>query len=188
MKKREFEVQSFQNGGISSPLLIQATPRRQRSLQRRCSGRHYAPPTMHRHPSQNEDQLVNQLLQVEDSLERLALVQDRVRKTPPLPAQHRCESNRIHGCATKVWILAEHQDGVCRFQADSESSVVRGLASLIAEVFSGTTAAEAAEFESKIIERLGFERMITPTRLHGLAKLEETIRAFARSAKPAEAP
>jgi hypothetical protein len=30
--------------------------------------------------------------------------------------------------------------------------------------------------------------MITPTRLHGLLKLEETIRAFARSSKLAQAP
>ena len=143
---------------------------------------------MKQHPSQNEDQLMAQLSQIEDPLERLTLVQDRVRKSPPLPAEHRSESNRIHGCATKVWLLPECRDGVCRFQVDSESSIVRGLASLITEVFSGTPAADAADFESKIIERLGFARMITPTRLHGLLKLEETIRAFARSSELAKAP
>ena len=143
---------------------------------------------MKQHPSKNEDQLVAQLSQIEDPLERLTLVQDRVRKSPPLPAEHRSESNRIHGCATKVWLLPECRDGVCRFQVDSESSIVRGLASLITEVFSGTPAADAADFESKIIERLGFARMITPTRLHGLLKLEETIRAFARSSELAKAP
>ena len=140
------------------------------------------------HPSQNEDKLVAQLSQIEDPLERLTLVQDRVRKAPPLPAEHRCESNRIHGCATKVWLLPEYRDGICRFQVDSESSIVRGLASLITEVFSGTPPSEAADFESRIIERLGFARVITPTRLHGLLKLEETIRAFARSCKIAQAP
>ena len=143
---------------------------------------------MKQHPSKNEDQLVAQLSQIEDPLERLTLVQDRVRKSPPLPAEHRSESNRIHGCATKVWLLPECRDGICRFQVDSESSIVRGLASLITEVFSGTPAADAADFESKIIERLGFARMITPTRLHGLLKLEETIRAFARSSELAKAP
>jgi cysteine desulfuration protein SufE len=140
------------------------------------------------HPSQNEEKLVAQLSQIEDPLERLTLVQDRVRKAPPLPAEHRCESNRIHGCATKVWLLPEYRDGICRFQVDSESSIVRGLASLITEVFSGTPPSEAADFESRIIERLGFARVITPTRLHGLLKLEETIRAFARSSKIAQAP
>ena len=107
---------------------------------------------------------------------------------PPLPAEHRHESNRIHACATKVWLFSEYRDGICRFQVDSESSIVRGLASLIAEVFSDTPAAAAAEFESKIIERLGLTRMITPTRLNGLSKLEETIRAFARSSKLTQAP
>jgi cysteine desulfuration protein SufE len=143
---------------------------------------------MKRHPSQNEDKLVAQLSQIEDPLERLTLVQDRVSKAPPLAAEHRCESNRIHGCATKVWLLSECLDGVCRFQVDSESSIVRGLASLITEVFSGTPPSEAADFESKIIERLGFARVITPTRLHGLLKLEEAIHAFARSSKLAQAP
>jgi sulfur transfer protein SufE len=87
-----------------------------------------------------------------------------------------------------VWLLPEYRNGICRFQVDSESSIVRGLASLVTEVFSGTPVAEAADFESKIIERLGFARIVTPTRLHGLLKLEEAIRAFARSSKLAQAP
>ena len=143
---------------------------------------------MKQHPSQNEDQLVAQLSRIEDPLERLTLVQDRIRKAPPLPAEHRGESNRIHGCATRVWLLSECRDGICCFQVDSESSIVRGLASLITEVFSGAPPSEAADFESRIIERLGFDRVITPTRLQGLLKLEETIRAFARSSKIAQAP
>ena len=134
------------------------------------------------HPSQNEDRLVAYLLQIEDTLERLTLIQDRVRLRPALPLEHRSDANRIDGCVTKVWLHAEHREGICHFEVDSESSVVRGLASLIAEVFSATLARKASGFESRVIERAGLSRMITPTRLHGMAKLEEAIRAFAKSA------
>lgn len=132
-------------------------------------------------PSQNEDRLVAHLLQIEDLLERLAFVQDRVRKHPALAPEHRSDSNRIHGCATKVWLRTDHNGAICHFEVDSESSVVRGLASLVTEVFNGTLATNASNFESRIIERAGLSRVITPTRLHGLAKLEDSIRAFAQS-------
>jgi cysteine desulfuration protein SufE len=133
------------------------------------------------HPSQNEDRLVAHLLQIEDALERLAFVQDRVRKRPALSPEHRSDSNRIHGCATKVWLRTDHTGELCHFEVDSESSIVRGLASLVAEVFSGTTATDAAKFESHVVDRAGLSRIVTPTRLHGLAKLEESIRTFAES-------
>lgn len=135
------------------------------------------------HPSQNEDRLVAHLLQIEDALERLAFVQDRVKKRPSLAPEHRSDSNRIHGCATKVWLHADHHEGICHFEVDSESSVVRGLASLVTEVFSSTHASDVASFHSRIVERAGLSRIITPTRLHGLAKLEESIHAFAEAVR-----
>jgi cysteine desulfuration protein SufE len=136
------------------------------------------------HPSQNEDRLVAHLLQIEDALERLTFVQDRVKKRPPLSPEYRLDSNRIHGCATKVWLREDHAGGICHFEVDSESSIVRGLASLVAEVFSGALATEVASFESRIVERAGLSKIITPTRLHGLLKLEESIHAFAQSIRP----
>ena len=132
-------------------------------------------------PADRQSRLAQELLRFEDPQERLAYVQDRVRRKPPLPEALRTEHNRIHGCLTKVWLHAQLVDGLCVFEVDSESAMVRALAALVAEPFSGAPAREAAAFRSSILALSGLETKITPTRRQGLAHLEAAILAFASS-------
>jgi len=137
-------------------------------------------------PAQTQERLAEALLRIEDPIERLAYTQDRARRRPALAAEFRTEAFRIQGCATKLWLLPQFETGVCRFEVDSESGVVRGLAALLAEVYSGATPKEAAVFECTILSAAKLERYITPTRLQGLALLQKAIRNFAAEQFPKE--
>lgn len=132
-------------------------------------------------PAERQQQLTDSLLCIEDPQERLAYVQDRVRKRAPLGPEWRTENCRIQGCVTKVWLAPRFEDGHCFFEVDSESVMVRGMASLVAEVYSGTAPVQINAFSCTILAAAGLERRITPTRLHGLAMLEAAIKAFAAS-------
>jgi cysteine desulfuration protein SufE len=132
-------------------------------------------------PAARQTRLAQELLRLEDPQERLSYVQDRIRRKPPLPLEHRTETNRIQGCLTKVWLLPALAEGRCVFEVDSESAMVRGLAELVAEPFSGATPREISEFRSSILELCQLDARITPTRRQGLAHLEAAIRAFAAS-------
>jgi cysteine desulfuration protein SufE len=131
-------------------------------------------------PSERQHQLVETLLQFEDAQERLAFVQDRVRKRPVLGAEFRTEAHRVHGCATRVWLVPNLREGRCWFEVDSESQMVRGLAALVVDCFSGATPVETLSFACSVLEAAGLERRITPTRLHGLAQVEAALKTFAR--------
>jgi cysteine desulfuration protein SufE len=132
-------------------------------------------------PSQLQQQLVQTLLQFEDAQERLAFVQDRIRKRPALGGEFRTDSHRVPGCVTRVWLASSFREGRCLFEVDSESQMVRGLAALVVDCFSGATPVEIVSFGCSILEAAGLERRITPTRLHGLAQLEAALKSFARS-------
>jgi sulfur transfer protein SufE len=54
--------------------------------------------------------------------------------------------------------------------------MVRGLAALVAEVYSGCSPEKVAEFSCTLLEDAGLDRIITPTRLQGLAHLQTAIR------------
>jgi cysteine desulfuration protein SufE len=131
-------------------------------------------------PSERQRQLVQTLLQFEDAHERLSFVQDRVRGRPALSEPHRTEAFRVQGCATKVWLVSALREGRCWFEVDSESQMVRGLASLLVDCYTGSTPGEIASFACSIVAEAGFERRITPTRLHGLTQVEAAIKAFAQ--------
>jgi len=131
-------------------------------------------------PSERQQQLVQTLLQFEDAQERLSFVQDRVRSRPGLGPEQRTDSFRVQGCATKVWLVSTLRNGRCWFEVDSESQMVRGLAALLVDCYTGSTSEEIAVFGCSVVADAGLERRITPSRLHGLAQVEGAIKAFAQ--------
>jgi len=132
-------------------------------------------------PDERQKRIVRELLQFEDAHERLSYVQDRIKRSPALGTDQRIEVFRIQGCATPVWMVPSYHGGRCSFTLDSTSQMVRGLASLIIEVYTESTPLEICEFQSDVLAAAGLERRITSTRLHGIAQLEAAIKRFAGS-------
>ena len=56
---------------------------------------------------------------------------------------------------------------------------MRGLATLICEVYDDTTPTDILAHESDILESLRLTEQLTPTRRHGLHELRRAIREFA---------
>jgi cysteine desulfuration protein SufE len=133
-------------------------------------------------PNVVQEQFVEQYSAIEDLQERMALIVDRARRLPPLPAEQKTEEARVQGCVSRVWLQSSCTDGRCAFRVDAESSLVRGLAAFVCEIYEGATPAEVEAVEPHLLERLGIATHLSPTRLHGLAQVRRAIREFARTA------
>ena len=116
---------------------------------------------------------------VEDPQERLGLIIDRARNFPPLAAFDRVEANRVRGCVSVVWLVAEVRERRCYFRADAESPLVRGLVVFVADFFSGAPVDEIAASALDPLAELGLIRNLSPTRRNGLAAALNSIRTFA---------
>ncbi|HSX70508.1 MAG TPA: SufE family protein, partial [Pseudomonas sp.] len=49
----------------------------------------------------------------------------------PLNEDERTEANRVDGCDSLVWLVAEQRDGAWHFRAASEARVIRGLLAVL---------------------------------------------------------
>ncbi len=128
---------------------------------------------------ENEQRLVRRIGIIEDAHERLAAVVDRVKNEPPFDTEHRTEANRVQGCISRVWLLCDHDGEVCHFRVDAESTLVRGLAALVCEVFTACPPVEIVAHDGDILEKLGLTAQLTHTRRIGLESLRRAIREFA---------
>ncbi len=128
--------------------------------------------------------LAEHLAVLDDPQERLALVIDRAKKIPPLPPAEKIEVNRVRGCVSVVWVVAELRGGLCYFRSDAESPVVRGLLVFLCEFYSGISPTTILASESDPLEILGLARNLSPTRRNGLASARTAIRAFATENLP----
>ena len=126
---------------------------------------------------EKETQLVRQLLLIENAQERIAILMDQAVRPSQLGPSEKTEANRVLGCVSRVWIAFAIADGKCRIRYEAESPMVRGLVGLVCRLYDGADPAEAANFQPALLEELGLEREISPTRLNGLRAVIARIRS-----------
>lgn len=128
--------------------------------------------------AEKQRQLIDDYAIIPDPQERLAAIVDQARRRPPLTETERTEAHRVRGCVSQAWIVAEMRDGHCQFRSDADSPLVRGLLVLLCDLYSGSPPAEVAATEPVLLEQLGLDRNLSPTRLNGLRSVRAKIREF----------
>jgi len=87
----------------------------------------------------------------------------------PLTDAEKTEANRVHGCESLVWLVAEQVEGVWRFKASSDARLLRGLLALLLVRVQGLASAELAGIDLREwFTELGLERQLSPSRSNGL--------------------
>lgn len=130
--------------------------------------------------AEKQQRLAAELSRLKNGQDRLALLVERVRKLPPLPLELRVEQKLIPGCLAKLWFVSEFRDGKCFFACDSDSLVVKAIAGLLCDFYSGQPPAEILAHDPGFLAPLGITQHLTPNRRNALAKVWERIRQFAQ--------
>ncbi len=87
----------------------------------------------------------------------------------PLGEADKVEANRVHGCESLVWLVAQQQDGQWRFKATSDARLLRGLLGLLLVRVQGLASTELAALDLRDwFTQLGLERQLSPSRSNGL--------------------
>lgn len=121
-----------------------------------------------------------------DWSERYQYLIDLGRKLPPFPEHLKTEENRLLGCQSMVWIVADGNADSLEFHAISDSTIVSGLIYLALRVYSGRSAADILATPADYISGIGLSKHLSPTRSQGLAALLQFIQDTARRQLPAQ--
>ncbi len=127
---------------------------------------------------EKQQSLIDDLNIIQDLHERLNAVVSSGRAMK-LDEAHKTEANLVPGCLSRVWLHGELVEGRTRFVCDAESPMVKGLALLLCELYTGAEPAEVVAVEPRVWEACGFGKILSPTRLNGLAHMRQRIRALA---------
>jgi cysteine desulfuration protein SufE len=124
-------------------------------------------------------QLAAELAAFKNGQDRFGFLVGRAKKLPPLAAEKRVEENLVPGCLAKLWLTAEFRDGKCFFACDSDSLVVKAVAGLLCDFYSGQAPAQIRAHDPKFLAPFGITQHLTPNRRNALAQVWERIREFA---------
>jgi cysteine desulfuration protein SufE len=131
-------------------------------------------------PAEREAALVADLSLLPSWQERLEELLRRDRRRPGLSPAERAEAQRVPGCLSRVWLVAERTaDARCRFRADAEAPAIRALVGTLAALYNDLPADAVAAYEPTFLAALGLESHLTGTRREAFAKTRAAIRACA---------
>ncbi|ARU89388.1 SufE family protein [Pseudomonas sp. M30-35] len=104
-------------------------------------------------------------------------------KLAPLSEAQHTEENRVHGCESKVWLVAERTEQRWQFHAASEARLIRGLLAVLLVRVNGLDSAALAQLDlSDWFNQLGLSRQLSPSRSNGLNAVLQRMRELTTEA------
>jgi cysteine desulfuration protein SufE len=135
---------------------------------------------------QTIQELADDFALLPDWEERISHVIELARTLEPVSDAERTEENRVRGCVSRVWLVAEHRPEAPEklyFRGDSDAHLVRGEIAMLLRIFSNRTPAEILSVDPRaVFERLGLKEALTQQRSNGLFSMMGRIQEAARAA------
>lgn len=108
---------------------------------------------------------------------------DLGKRLPPLEPEYKTDENKVRGCQSSVWLIAEYRDGLIFFKAESDAVIVKGLISLLIRVLSGHTPDEILSAPLTFIQDIGMTTHLAQTRSNGLLSMVKQMKNYALAYK-----
>jgi cysteine desulfuration protein SufE len=112
--------------------------------------------------------------------QRARLLMQWGERLQPLSENERSEANRVSGCESQVWLVAERKNEVWQFRAASDARLIRGLLAVLLARVEGLNSTELQQLDlSDWFNQLGLARQLSPSRSNGLNAVLQRMRELA---------
>ena len=128
---------------------------------------------------QIEQEIIEDFGLFEDWTEKYQYIIELGQKLPALDEQYKTDDRKIKGCQSSVWLHAFEKGGRIYFEADSDSTFVKGEIALLIRVLSGQSPEAIVNAELKFIDAIGLRQHVAVTRANGLAAMIKQMKLYA---------
>lgn len=112
---------------------------------------------------------------------------DLGKKLSPLEDQYKKDENKVKGCQSTVWLVADYKEGRIYYKAESDAVIVKGLISMLIRVLSGQTPDNIVNAKLDFIREIGMMSHLAQTRSNGLLSMVKQMKNYALAFKVKEA-
>ena len=136
---------------------------------------------------ETEKEIVDEFSLFDSWDDKYEYIIDLGKKLQPLEAEHKQDENRVRGCQSTVWLVADLKDGKVLYKADSDAVIVKGLISMLIRVLSGHKPDEIVNAKLNFINEIGMTSHLAQTRSNGLLARVKQMKNYALAYKVKEA-
>jgi cysteine desulfuration protein SufE len=132
---------------------------------------------------QIEQEIIEEFSLFENWDDKYEYIIDLGKKLPPLEEQYKQEENKVRGCQSTVWLVADYRNGRIFYKADSDAIIVKGLISMLIRVLSGQTPEAIITARLDFIKEIGMMNHLAQTRSNGLLAMVKQMKNYALAFK-----
>jgi cysteine desulfuration protein SufE len=128
------------------------------------------------------EELVEDFEFIEDWEDRYRHVIELGKAMEPLDEALKVPATKVDGCASQVWLHVQIEDGVFRFEGDSDAMIVKGLIAVLQILYSDLAVSAVLKVDARAeMARLGLNEHLSSQRSNGLRAMIERIRETAQN-------
>lgn len=130
-----------------------------------------------------ESEIVEEFSLFDNWDDKYEYIIDLGKKLPPLEEQYKQDENKVRGCQSSVWLVADYRDGSIFYKADSDAVIVKGLISMLIRVLSGQRPDDIVNAKLHFINEIGMMNHLAQTRSNGLLAMVKQMKNYALAYK-----
>lgn len=126
-----------------------------------------------------QEEIIAEFEQFGDWMEKYNYLIEISKDLEPLDAKFKTPENVIHGCQSRVWLVADIQDDKLIFKADSDAIITKGIIALLIKVLSGQKPEVIMNADLYFVDQIGLRQNLSPTRSNGLLSMIKQMKMYA---------
>ncbi|HEY1201263.1 MAG TPA: SufE family protein [Niastella sp.] len=130
-----------------------------------------------------ENEIVEEFSLFDSWDDKYEYVIDLGKKLPLIEDKHKLDENKVRGCQSTVWLVADYANGKVHFKADSDAIIVKGLISMLIRVLTNHTPDEIINANLEFIQKIGMTTHLAQTRANGLLAMVKQMKNYALAFK-----
>jgi cysteine desulfuration protein SufE len=126
-----------------------------------------------------ENEIVEEFSLFDSWDDKYEYIIDLGKKLLPLDEKYKIDENRVRGCQSTVFLVADYKDGRVYYKAESDAVIVKGLISMLIRVLSGQRPDDIVNAPLNFIREIGMMTHLAQTRSNGLLAMVKQMKNYA---------
>jgi cysteine desulfuration protein SufE len=126
-----------------------------------------------------ENEIVEEFSLFDSWDDKYEYIIDLGKRLEPLNDNFKIDENKVRGCQSTVYLVADHKDDKIIYKADSDAMIVKGLISMLIRVLSNQSADDIINAKLDFINKIGMMSHLAQTRSNGLLSMVKQMKNYA---------
>jgi cysteine desulfuration protein SufE len=126
-----------------------------------------------------ENEIVEEFSLFDSWDDKYEYIIDLGKRLEPLNDKFKVDENKVRGCQSTVYLVADHKDDKIIYKADSDAMIVKGLISMLIRVLSNQSPDDIINAKLDFINKIGMMSHLAQTRSNGLLSMVKQMKNYA---------